>query len=292
MLDIANFYDSINLAILKNKFYELGLTKIESKILDMLFLFLKNWNRKFRGNQETTVGLPQAEFGEAFRLMSFLYLEDYDKEINNICKKYNAKYTRYADDQMIFIPENVPPEEILIQCSQELFKINLSINSSKVKIFEKEDFQKHFSFEIFKLLEDDDTTSHKEAIKIFFDNLKNKVDFAEDRVLKRMITKKILNSSIGQQRYDLLSKFFNPSFLSSLKHYELKKLIQMLPEENKKELLEVLFELVGKIHFNSFHYNLLKCLRELPDSRFDFNSLNNRIEELRFIPFKKPRITK
>ena len=100
--DIANFYNDINLDILYKKLLA-SIPKKKVEYAELLFHFLRHWNKKFEGFTTKTVGLPMDEIGDCSRLLANFYLQDYDNFMFKICKKNGAKYLRYADDQIIFI---------------------------------------------------------------------------------------------------------------------------------------------------------------------------------------------
>lgn len=101
-LDIANFYDNINLSLLEKKLLvSVPVEKLE--FINMLMYFLKNWNLKNDKYHLKSVGIPQNEFGDQSRLLANFYLQNYDKMVKRICDISNATYIRYADDQIIIL---------------------------------------------------------------------------------------------------------------------------------------------------------------------------------------------
>jgi hypothetical protein len=133
-LDIANFYDTVNLAILERKIRHV-IPKNKQDVVTLLLHFLQNWNKRIEGYNIKTVGLPQDEIGDCSRILANFYLQDYDSAMRTICEKYNSQFIRFADDQIIFTTDKDTARLILFEASKELFRINLNINSSKVKEF-------------------------------------------------------------------------------------------------------------------------------------------------------------
>ena len=76
-LDVANFYDCINLNLLDKKVRE-SCKKAHSDIIDLLFQFLRNWNKKFDKYFPKSIGLPQDEVGDCSRILANFYLQDFD----------------------------------------------------------------------------------------------------------------------------------------------------------------------------------------------------------------------
>lgn len=105
-IDIAHFYDDINLDILEKRLRSYIYEK--DSIIDLLFHILKNSDREDFGYSPTTSGLPQEEIGEMSRLLANFYLNSFDQNLTNWLKKYfkceiNEKfvYTRFADDMWV-----------------------------------------------------------------------------------------------------------------------------------------------------------------------------------------------
>ncbi|BAU64568.1 hypothetical protein STA3757_19400 [Stanieria sp. NIES-3757] len=152
--DIANFYDTINLNILENKI-RLATTSKDAFTIDLLFHFLRNWNRRFERYSLKSVGIPQDEVGDCSRILANFYLQNYDAFMKAECDKYGACYLRYSDDQIIMAQSEDIAYEILFEASKELFKINLNINSSKVEPFySRDEFYEYWAFKIFELLDE------------------------------------------------------------------------------------------------------------------------------------------
>ena len=127
IFDIANFYDSINLILLENKIRN-SADKTSSEVVDLLFYFLKYWDRELSFYAPRTTGIPMDDFGDSSRLLANFFLQDYDKKIHNYCELNNSKYLRYADDQIILSSDKNVAEKILRFGSIELSKMGLNIN--------------------------------------------------------------------------------------------------------------------------------------------------------------------
>lgn len=97
-LDIANFYDNINLRLLEKKLL-ISVPSEKMEFINMLMYFLRNWNLKNDKYHLKSVGIPQNDLGTNQVLANF-YLQNYDKTVKQICDISNAIYIRYADDQI------------------------------------------------------------------------------------------------------------------------------------------------------------------------------------------------
>jgi hypothetical protein len=278
--DIANFYNDINLDILYKKLLS-ATPKQKVQYVELLFHFLKNWNKKFEGFSTKTVGLPQDEIGDCSRLLANFYLQDYDDFMSKFCKRLGAKYLRYADDQIMFTDKRETALEILFAASKELFKIGLDINSSKVDEFKcKNDFNTYWAFEIFELLKDEkDLPSINKAFKMFLSYRKRGVRFRESSILKRLlgVDFTILKPVYKKQFFTYI---LEPEFLSNLEWWGLNKIYMKLKPKAKINFLRTLDELIDKVNFNSFHYNL-RYFYKKNKIEYDERRLNDRINKLR-----------
>lgn len=68
-LDIANFYDNINLSLLEKKLL-ISVPSEKMEFINMLMYFLRNWNLKNDKYHLKSVGIPQNEFGDQSRLLA------------------------------------------------------------------------------------------------------------------------------------------------------------------------------------------------------------------------------
>ena len=277
--DIANFYDTINLGILENKI-RFAADKKHTFIVELLFHFLQNWNRQLERYSRKTVGIPQDETSDCSRILANFYLQDYDAYVEAECNKKSASYLRYADDQYIMANDKEILYDILFSASKELFKINLNINSGKVKEFTLSEFITYWAFEIFEKLEDKQNKEKiNEGIEIYFQWTERGMDFKNDSVLKRIITvvSKNINILEPHLRYKLLSEMYKPDFVVSLNYWGLNHLAYM--SDNPETLYKILDEQINKVRFNSFHYILLKLYKKYR-SNFDVSSIEKRISDL------------
>lgn len=277
-IDIANFYDSINLSLLERKIRHV-VPKNKQEVVTLLMHFLHNWNKKLEGYNLKTVGIPQDEIGDCSRILANFYLQDYDATIKAYCDKEQAQFIRFADDQIFYAKSKESARKILFEASKELFKINLNINSSKVKEFHtKGDFEKYWAFEIFDLLQDkDNSVNIEEAVKLYFDNIDSKVKFRDDSVLKRLLTVNF-DKINPEHRHRLLSGFYNQEFLSQLSLWHFRRIREKV--QNDKEFFAILDGQIDTILFNSYHYQLLSFYSK-DRKDFDLTVLQQRIDDLK-----------
>jgi hypothetical protein len=277
-IDIANFYDSINLSLLERKIRHI-IPKNKQEVVTLLMHFLHNWNKKLEGYNLKTVGIPQDEIGDCSRILANFYLQDYDTAIKKICDRENAQYIRFADDQIFYTKSKDSARKILFEASKELFKLNLNVNSSKVKEFNtKSEFEQYWAFEIFDFLADKDNQQQIEiGVKLYFENIDNNVRFRDNSVLKRLLTVNF-DKINPEHRHRLISGFYNQEFLSQLTLWHYRRIREKV--KNDKEFFAILDNQIESILFNSYHYQLLNFY-EKDRKDFDLTNLKKRIDELK-----------
>lgn len=283
--DIANFYDCVNLNILENKVRSVC-NKNNFEIIDLLFNFLKNWNRKFHKYSPKTVGIPQDEVGDCSRILANFYLQDFDQEFNKKCKTNNIKYLRYADDMIIMGKNELETKKALFEASKELSKIGLNINSSKVDIFEsKLDFNYYWSFDIFDKLGDNENKNDIEkAIRMYKSRKKDKnKKFRSDSVLNRILNCNLTDIDISL-KYEILHEFMSEDneFLINSEDWVILRIYNILSPEEKIKLKQKLESFIDTVYFNKFHYVLLKSKDFLSFDSKIIEKINQRIKEIAF----------
>ncbi|PIP53439.1 hypothetical protein COX08_00915, partial [Candidatus Beckwithbacteria bacterium CG23_combo_of_CG06-09_8_20_14_all_34_8] len=255
-VDIANFYDSINLITLERKLRAL-IPKNKCHILDLLFTFLKGWNKRFEGYAEKTVGIPQDEIGDCSRILANFFLQDYDQRIYELCRENDCKYLRFADDQLIMAKNKRSADIILSHTSKELFKINLYLNSAKIsRIKSKDDFNNYWCFELFDLLaEKNNKDNINKAVKLFFEMSEKDKLFIKHSALRRILNVnfKLIEAPL---RYKLFAMIYEEYFLSNTDIWYMNKIAKNT--DDKEELYNNLDNLAQTCLHNAFHYNLLK----------------------------------
>lgn len=276
-LDIANFYDTINLAILERKIRN-SVPNNKQDIVTLLFHFLQNWDKRIEDYDIKTVGLPQDEIGDFSRILANLYLQNYDLKMKTICDKFNSKYIRFADDQTIFTSDKETAKLILFEASKELFKINLNINSSKVKEFHsKEEFEKYWAFEIFDNLKNREKKERiNKGVSMYFIQLDNGIQFRENSVLKRLLT---INFDLIESNYKprLIVKFLEPEFLVNLHLWHFRRI--RIAINNDALFFETIDKMISTSLFNSFLFNVRSFYTE-DRKDFDLTIIDRHIEEL------------
>jgi hypothetical protein len=153
-IDIANFYDNINLSLLEKAIRHKA-NNSKAKVVSLLFYFLQFWDKKYHFYNAKTSGIPQDIAGDASRILANFYLQIYDEYIYKKCQKLDIKYIRYADDQVFFSNDKKSLEIIVYLASRYLSRIHLNINNKKVSYSAIAEFtQKKFGINFCDNLED------------------------------------------------------------------------------------------------------------------------------------------
>jgi len=139
-IDIANFYDNINLSLLEEAVRH-KVNNSKAKVISLLFYFLHFWDKKYNFYSAKTSGIPQDIAGEPSRILANFYLQIYDDYIYTQCQKLNIEYIRYADDQVFFSDNKESLKTIVYLASKYLSKICLNINNKKVSYETIDKFQ-------------------------------------------------------------------------------------------------------------------------------------------------------
>lgn len=281
-LDIANFYCTIDLALLERKVRSKSPDALSFEI-DLLFYFLKYWDRSSYYFAPKSIGIPMSDFGEGSRLLANFFLQDYDKRVRDYCLSKNAKYLRYSDDQIIVAPNKNAAEEILRFASIELSKIGLNVNSGKIQHFStREEFEEHWAFEIFQKLSTENETLVKEAVNHYL-NHPSKKNIRWPSILKKIINCNFNYLSI-EEKSKIFSEIFDKEFIVSCDHRYLHKIYRLLETDSDKSKYISFLKSITEDHiYTDFHYYLLLAKKKgLP---IDFEGL---ISE-RIVALKHPK---
>lgn len=282
-LDIANYYDNIQLAILENKIRRDG-DYSESGILDLLMYFLGYSNRLVTQYQKRSVGVPQDAFGDCSRLLANYYLQDYDLYMSELAKKNGATYLRYADDQMLFVPDKETGEMLIQMASRRLAKLGLNINQKKVVKRTLKELYEFRSFEINDLFKPSGANRVQETVRDFANKTFTAIDAdansLKDRgypLIKRLITSDY-NLLAASQRSRLMQYIFDRVFIGGCRAYTLNAAYTKMRDQEKNDYIGLLADMCKKSKHSAFHYEVLAFYRQ---QNIDTKEVEDRIAELR-----------
>jgi len=239
--------------------------------------FLHHWNLKIDKYHPKNVGLPQSEFGDQSRLLSNFYLQSYDFNIKNYCDKIEAKYLRYADDQIIICDKQSINNILYVVC-YELNLLGLNLNASKVQQYDKAGIRKFYGIEVFKLLED---KKYDEALNLFFEYKNSPAPFKYISPLKRIISKLGLKPFNLSNQNKIKSLILDYDFLKEGSEYYFNKIFNLLNEDEKNEFIKLLIKISQETVYNAFHYNLLNfCEKHKNKFENEMEQIKVRIEKI------------
>lgn len=282
-LDIANFYDNIQLAILEKKIRH-DADYSEAGILDLLMYFLGYSNRLVTQYQKRSVGVPQDAFGDCSRILANYYLQDYDFYMSNLALKYNSVYIRYADDQILFVPDDAKGRELIHMASRRLAGLGLNINQKKVIKRTLDELYIYRSFEIHDLFKPKDANKDKATVcefaRIAFKAIDTDASSLKSRgypLLKRLVTADY-NLLEPSHRAKLMGYIFSEEFIRSCKANSIKSAYTKMRDLEKRDYLKLLEILSLQSRHSAFHYELLAFYRR---EELDTKKLEDRISDLK-----------
>lgn len=269
-IDIANFYDSIRLDVLENNIRAVSESK-DIEIVNLLFMFLNNWNRENNDFNKQTVGLPQDAMSDCSRILANFYLQNYDQYAYDLCEKKNARYLRYTDDQFIFASDSETVEYLIFKLSKKLNSFGLSINQKKVKIMPSKEVVRYRSLNIFSLIKNPEDKNDIAKVEKFANKT---LDLLSDTEKLRNIRgdgfgliKRLLNCNAFKEldikiQSPILKLALNNQYLKRADSYFLDKLYRALPDKYKASYISKLETLSDKLLHNHFHYHLLAFFKK------------------------------
>lgn len=257
--DISNFYDNIPLDKLEARLRRIC-KREEHIVIDLLFVFLRNWNRSHEGYGGKTVGIPQDESGESSRLLANTYLQNYDHWLKSQADKIGAIYLRYSDDQVLFGANQRELTQLMYRAGLFLRKDGLNINSGKVTLFDDiREYGAYWSYEWFAELDADSSPDKVEEITLkFLDRCENgDLNWRWEGLMKRIITLGIPKSNpLVRERF--LKFLMQPERITRLTDWHFKRLFSSFTEHERIDLLNLIDLVSPNVPFNMFHLYLRK----------------------------------
>lgn len=268
--DIANFYDTIDLNKLEGKVRHAA-PKDKTTIVNLLFSFLRNWNRKVYGYNHQSKGIPQDEVGDCSRILANFFLQDYDQKIFEYCEAENITYFRYADDQIFMSDSDNKNLQALYQSSILLHREGININASKIKMQNEHQFTRYWAFEILNDLKDkDDNTKVEAAVRRFFnwcDDREGRDSFRWWSVQARIMTCNIQQLPL-ELKHRILTECYKADYLLDASSFNFHRVYELTPSDERRAFTNSLINLVDVNRFNAYLYELL-----------DFNRKNSVFSE-------------
>lgn len=273
-LDISNFYDHIRLDLLENLVRQAVDSSHEPQI-NLLFHFLKNWNKLINSYRPQSVGLPQEIVGDCSRILANFYLQEYDQSIRNYCGKHDIKYLRYADDQIFFVPKKYDMRKVVRKASIELSKLGLNINAKKAVFWrDKERFRTYKAFDLFDALPQDVTypKDHTKATanalaERFLLSDRNKIVKGGAPIIKTIISIG-LNKLTKENRTKIKPLIYN-DYIQTLNAKHIEKILKALSVSERQTFLTRLDMELSKHLHNSQKHEVYKVASQQKIRRFN-----------------------
>lgn len=282
-LDIANYYDSIQLDLLEKKIRRDG-DYNESGILDLLMYFIGHSNRLVTRYQKRTVGIPQDAFGDCSRILANYYLQEYDSYMSELVKKYEAHYFRYADDQILFVPNVSAGKDLIQMASRRLAGIGLNINQKKVIKRTLDELYKYRSFTINDLFKVKGAYFDKDIVNEFADKAFKAIDndpgSLKNRgypLIKRLTTADF-NLLTPSNRSRVMRFVFDESFTKDCRANNYSSAYAKMRIDEKRDYIKYMDSLCNESKHSAFHYEVLAFYRQFDQ---ETTHIEDRIEELR-----------
>ncbi|HDR4725977.1 reverse transcriptase domain-containing protein [Bacillus cereus] len=290
-IDIAHFYDDINLDILEKEIrHTVG---DQTTIIDLLFHFLRTSEKRDLGYTTTNVGIPQEELGDMSRVLANFYLVRYDNQIisflNLLLGEGNYQYLRYSDDMWIFYNgKKNDAYKIIQKASLFLNNLKLHVNESKTQILNKEEFEKHWHFDDWDLI-----SSNPDDINKLLEILKSKVSpdaiGRNESIIKYILKKflsKIQNISYLKTKDDYYFIFNTilsyPKIADGFEQQHIKCLAHMI-QDSKIALYDVFhFIHSDKNIYPNIELFLIKVLKELKNNKQVFNFIIDYLDAKKY----------
>lgn len=131
--DIAAYFENIQLPILRDQL--MSHYPNETKIINLLCLFLESWAHKTLDGRPHHRGIPQGNFVSSF--LGNLFLIPLDNCFTKFMKKKDIKYYRYMDDVRIFTRTEEDARLAIFSMDRELRRLHLNVQTAKTKIFDE-----------------------------------------------------------------------------------------------------------------------------------------------------------
>ena len=284
-LDIANYYDSINLGILEMKIRE-AVDKEHADVVSLLFHFLSYWNRKANFYNKQTVGIPQDFMSDCSRILANFYLQPYDQFMFDLCEKTQSKYLRYADDQFFFANNKDTLHFLIFKASKKLNSLGLSINSKKVELSTVHKLIERRAFEIFNLIKSDSDRNDENKVEAFVDYYLNLINESKLSNIKNngisLLSTALSCPALGRidpsKKAKLLNQYLDHKYLKNVDRSRLAKIYKLLDDNGKAAFIHKLNYLSQKLIHNAFHYELMYFYRNIG---IDSKNIENRFAELK-----------
>ena len=212
------------------------------------------------------------------------YLQEYDLYMSELVKKYNASYFRYADDQIIFVPDEQSGKDIIQMASRRLAGLGLNINQKKVIKRTLGELYLYRSFEINDLFKPKGSNQDPKVVnrfaKLTFEAIDKDAGNLKNRgypLIKRLTTADY-NLLTSTYRTRIMSYIFDEKFTKDCRANNFNSAYIKMRDEEKRDYINYLNNICASSKHSSIHYEVLAFYRQ---NNIPTSALEDRIEELR-----------
>jgi hypothetical protein len=268
-LDIANFYDSIQLEHLEYKLRK-NISHKQNENIYLLLHFLRFWNRHINFYRQQGAGIPQDLFGECSRVLANFYLQSYDRIISKFCISNDGQFFRYADDQVIFARTKGSLEQMIAKASSLLMREGLNFNQKKVKIMTVDEFKEYYSFENFLHLAPTKKSPVPDKKVIDEQIVYYLANYSRLRKNGSSLLKRILNilseirrrpKSFRSLKKHLISKEF--LLHTPLQHHEMQRIYNLLTKIEKEKMHKIILESIDNCLYSDRLYQIKEFFADI-----------------------------
>lgn len=249
--DIANFYDSIDVALLLNELRSAVPGK--TLALNLLHKILRGW-RADANYAERGVGIPMDLVGDMSRVLANFFLVEFDRKFSEYAGHQGLSYLRWADDMLVYVPDERKAGDVVYEAGRLLHARGLNLNAAKIRRTKSEEMPFEWCFKIMDLLEEDETVE-KGCLLL-------ERTWGEDRsrrttALKRAVSRVAQMPEITSVRPWLVSTCFDQEIWKQMSHAQLRALLSLVTEFERKEKI---CSCVIESRYTQAHLSLIRCL--------------------------------
>jgi hypothetical protein len=264
--DVANFYDTIDLARLERRLRHL--CPEQALPIEVVVYVLQTWNRALNGYARTTKGIPMDKIGDCSRVLANYYLVEFDQALRDDAERASAHFLRYADDMVLVASSPSQCRELMYRASGHLHRIGLNINVSKVYYKTKSEFDDAWGFDILDGLEAvrDGAGNLEELLQEFRARLGGKTYERWHTALKAMLNPVSGRTDLEKwQDWVLCTALSKSDFLVQLEARHFEHL--MVISRHRRRACETLHDIINAVMAEPFTEPKVELLRLLEPYR-------------------------
>ncbi len=163
--DVANFYDTIDVGKLCQKIR--SDVSGNDDVVALLTYFLQYWDKRIKGYNPSSKGIPQEIISDASRMLANYYLLDFDKKFIEKCKRESIVYIRWADDIVLFGSSPKKLENMMHNASRIMLNLGLNLSAAKTVHYSRSEFRKYRALDLLAAIKNRDAKKFLKELKRF-----------------------------------------------------------------------------------------------------------------------------